>query len=124
MSLVSQVVEYLDTRPDGASLREILAALQHAGVRNGISAAANSGLIVSVRGRWHRTSEQLVHHLAREQTDLDAAEARAASDRRFAALIGDQRFEDVRFRPLPLRALHAEPNATLIGCAANMCAYR
>ncbi len=124
MSLVSQVCDYLDGRPDGASLREILAALQHNGVRNGISAAANSGLIVSVRGRWHRTSEQLVHHLAREQTDLDAAEARAAADRRFAALIGDQRFEDARVKPLPLRAMRAEPNATLIGCAANMCAYR
>jgi hypothetical protein len=120
MSLVSQVCDYLDTRRDGASLREIRDAL-NSDIRNGISAASNSGLIVSVRGRWHRTSEQLVHHLAREQTDLDAAEARAASDRRFARLIGDQRFEDVPFRTLPLRA---EPNATLIGCAANMCAYR
>lgn len=123
MSLVSQVCDYLDARPDGATLREIRSALA-ADIRNGISAASNAGLIVSVGGRWHRTTERLLNHLVREATEMDLAEARAAADRRFAALIGTQRYEDARVRALPLRALRAEPNATLIGCAANMCAYR
>lgn len=122
MSLVSQVVDYLDTRPHGATAAEIRAAIRHGTAKHGLSAASNRGLIVYVRGRWYRTTATLSQQITIEPGSIDVAAENAAADARFAALIGDRRYEDAKVKPLPLRALRAEPNVTLSGCAARMCA--
>lgn len=123
MRLELLILDYLDARPLGAELRQIRADLADSRVGNCLGVARRAGLVECREGRWHRTDRQRPQSLVREHSELDVSADCAAADRRFAALIGNKRYEDARVRPLPLRAMRAEPNATLIGCAANMCAY-
>ena len=122
MNFAAYIAEFIATRPAGATLAEIRAELRDPRLKGSLSAASRAGLVVCKGGKWHRTEKPIVSQVLREPDEIDERNMRVAADARFAALIGAQRYDDARVRPLPLRALRAEPNVTLIGCAARMCA--
>jgi hypothetical protein len=98
MSLVQQVIDYLESRPNGATIHEIRAAIAHPRAENGLYTAAKSRHILHTEGRWYRTGKPRVQKLKIEERGVGELDTIRSAEKRFAELMGSARYEDVRFK--------------------------